>query len=114
MKKRSALIFGLLAVLLAFSVVLAGCDAPNKDDGGGGGGGTNQFVGTWNSSAGTLTFRADLTATYSAGPQSGTYTHSGNTATLTLSTNPSNPYPATINGQGKLNCMGVEWTKQTS
>ena len=31
MKKRSALIFGLLAVVLAFSMVLAGCDDPNND-----------------------------------------------------------------------------------
>ena len=33
MNKRSALIFGLLAAVLAFSLVLAGCDDPNKDNG---------------------------------------------------------------------------------
>ena len=37
MKKRSALIFGLLAVVLVFSLVLAGC----KDTNGGGGGDNN-------------------------------------------------------------------------
>ena len=33
MKKRSTLIFGLLAALLAFSMVLAGCKDPNGDEG---------------------------------------------------------------------------------
>ena len=33
MKKRSTLIFGLLAALLAFSMVLAGCKDPNNDSG---------------------------------------------------------------------------------
>ena len=38
MKKRSALFFGLLAAVLAFSMVLAGCEDPNGSDGDGGGG----------------------------------------------------------------------------
>ena len=38
MKKRSTLIFGLLAAVLAFSMVLAGCEDPNGSDGDGGGG----------------------------------------------------------------------------
>ena len=35
MKKRSALIFGLLAALLALSMVLTGCPTDAEDDGGG-------------------------------------------------------------------------------
>ena len=36
MKKRSTLIFGLLAAVLAFSMVLAGCDDPNGSEDTGG------------------------------------------------------------------------------
>ena len=61
MKKRSTLIFGLLAALLAFSMVLAGCDDPNKDNGGGGGGPSipEGMIGTWTHGSYTLVITAD-------------------------------------------------------
>ena len=116
MKKRSALIFGLLAVLLAFSMVLTGCPDPNKDDGGGGGGG-NPFLGTWQTTiqqyTETLTFNNDGTFTSSWGADdSGTYTVNGNTATMTFN-NPSAPQAtATINVVGTfITSYGDVYTK---
>ena len=115
MKKRSALIFGLLAVLLAFSMVLTGCPDPNKDDGGGGGGG-NPFLGTWQAtiqqSTETLTFNNDGTFTSSWGADfGGTYTANGNTAAITPNSPLASQTIATINAQGQLNYMGFVYTK---
>ena len=54
MKKRSALIFGLLAALLALGMAVTGCSNGSTDDGGGGAaefpaawGGTGGYAQTW-------------------------------------------------------------------
>ena len=89
MKKRSALIFGLPAMVLAFSMVLAGCEDPNGGGGGGGGGGDDgitidSFVGEWE---GITNSNATLTVTKVAEQDKFTLVYSwgsgGNAATYT-------------------------------
>ena len=50
MKKKSSLILGMLAALLAFSLVLTGCPDPNKDDDGSETGIPAAMVGSWTAS----------------------------------------------------------------
>jgi hypothetical protein len=93
MKHNKVLLMGMLAVLLAFGLVLAGCDTGtgsggNTDGGGNTGGGGNPFVGKWVDDDDTMEFKADLTWTWidednPSKTQSGTYAPNGNTTKLT-------------------------------
>jgi hypothetical protein len=102
MKTKRFFLFGLPVVLLALGLVvsasltLAGCST-DSDDGNGGtngnGGGDNPFVGVWNGTATLGENSANATVTVTAAGwniictvanmnESGTYTRSGNTASL--------------------------------
>jgi hypothetical protein len=64
--------------------VSAGGGGGGGEEGGGGGGGDNPFVGTWSSSSGQqLVFSSDSTVNANW-MGNGTYTYSGNTATVTF------------------------------
>jgi hypothetical protein len=89
MKKNTCFVTGMLAILLVFGLVLGGCPTKADDDDDG-----NPFEGKWTGTASIGGERADATInvtdsawTFScpdAGmSESGTYTRSGNTATLT-------------------------------
>jgi hypothetical protein len=90
--KNKLFLAGMFGMVLAFGIVVIGCDNGSTDNEGGGGSG-NPFVGTWNGTA-TLNSQsapAVITVTGStwnfvcqtAGMnESGSYTYSGNSATL--------------------------------
>ena len=104
MKKSNLFRLGMLVALLTFGLVLTGCD--NGDDGGGGD--NNPFLGTW---TGTATDpsgdSAQAIAVFTQNEwtvliplarisENGTYTHSGNTATVFI--NGDNVGTSTISG----------------
>jgi hypothetical protein len=83
---RFCRIAGLTVVLLALTLLPAGCD--NGSTSGGGGGGGNSFVGKWRGDDDTMEFTANLTWTWTDDDEpdktsSGTYAPSGGTAKLT-------------------------------
>jgi putative transposon-encoded protein len=89
MKKYSAFMAGILGFLLVFGFALTACDSGGDDDSNktDDSGSSNPFLGTWSGREGfTLTIGAsdwtikENTQEY----MKGTYTHSGNSATLTV------------------------------
>jgi hypothetical protein len=67
MKKNSIFMTGMLALLLAFGLVLAGCPTDSDDDGGGGGGGgggniDSKLVGKWSRGEGTSNITIEITS----------------------------------------------------
>jgi hypothetical protein len=91
--KRKGLFWGMAVLVLTFGLVWAGCSGHSPGAGLGDGDGTNPFIGSW---SGTATFYGqtapatiavtDSTWSFNvpAAPmyETGTYTYSGNTATL--------------------------------
>ena len=119
MKKRSALIFGLLAVVLAFSMVLAGCDDPNKESGStpppGGGITIASFEGEWENSFNHST----LTVTKVAGENKFTlvYSNNNNSSTYTYTLSYTGSIEDFSSNGGQFNFKGVPFTgvgKRTS
>jgi hypothetical protein len=72
MKTKRGLYLGFVVLALTAMFVLAGCDSD---------GGDNPFVGTW--VGGGVTVTITDSSWEAVGMAKGTYTHSGNTATLT-------------------------------
>jgi hypothetical protein len=83
--KKNVLFVGMLVIALVFGLLIAGCDTGTNSD-------SNPFVGMWIRDDITLTIRADSTWSIIRTPEDkdkftprkGTYTYSGNTATLAL------------------------------
>jgi len=118
MKKKFFLV--MFSILLVLGLLMAGCDFLSLDDSGGGsnsGSGSNPFAGTsWqgliNGESGTFTFTSStswkMSGVYGGG-SSGTYTYSGNKATLTA--NGEYAGTATISGNNlKLSWGGIDFT----
>ena len=80
---------GIIALLAVIGFSMAACDNGTTDNGGG-----NPFVGTWNGSDGdgdairlvvtSSTWTVSWPGNPEWGTESGTYTYSGNTATLSM------------------------------
>lgn len=119
------LLTGMSVMVLAFGLVVMGCDDGNNNNGGGGG---NPFIGIWYGEAPgpcyvTFTVAESAwtqtqTGTVS-GSCSGTYTYSGNNALFTATAasgelasyvTVGSPWPATISGS-TLIASGVTYTK---
>jgi hypothetical protein len=120
MAKKSFLA-GMLAAALVFGFAVAGC---SSGSGGGGSGGGNPFVGKWRADDNTLEFKSNLTWTYTDDDESdknanGTYTVSGNSATLKVTAAGDEIIRAMIDGQtitltnNTFTLRGVTWTKLT-
>jgi hypothetical protein len=111
MKNKLVLAFG---VLLIWGLVLIGCDTGTGGTGTGGTGtGGNPFIGTWKGASFTdqyFTFRADLTLTYgnSAYTFSGTYSYSGNSATISSR---GATYPIEIGSDGTFTYLSQKFKK---
>jgi hypothetical protein len=115
--KNKLFLAGMLAMALAFGLIMTGCPTDTDDDDGGGGSlPATEAVGTWTKSIHTLTINADGTGTYSyydvkvtaatlelsmGGTSMGTanYTVSGNTLTVT-------------GGTSATDSLNGTWTKQ--
>jgi hypothetical protein len=89
--KKNGLFLAMLGIVLAFGLLVTGCDNGNNNGSNGGGG--NPFIGTWigtDSSNNTITIvfaESTFTETQEgsvSGICNGTYTYSGNIATLTM------------------------------
>jgi len=77
-------LLGIIAFVAVIGFSMVGC----KNDDDGGGGDSNPFIGTWRSSNGyVMVFAAStFTITSSGGSvESGSYTYSGNSASMTVS-----------------------------
>jgi ABC-type proline/glycine betaine transport system substrate-binding protein len=84
MKKRNVFLPGLLVVLLAMGLLLAGCGPEEEEKADP----VNPFIGTWRSANGfVMVFAASTFTITSAGGsvESGSYTWSGNSASMTVS-----------------------------
>jgi hypothetical protein len=106
--KNKKFFAGMLALM--FALLVAGCD--NGSTGGGNstpGGNENPFIGTWRSAGGEFTFYADLTFHTITGGPHGTYTYSGNKATLRQD---GYTYPIEIGDDGSFTYLSGKYKKQ--
>ena len=109
---------GILAMVLVFGILVVGCDN-GTTSGNGGTTQTNNFTGTnWGSGSETLSFSSATawSATLVTNPVitvSGTYTFSGNVATLTITTGGTGSGTATISGNSISLTITIDGTQFT-
>ena len=78
--KNKGNVLGMLVIVLVFGMVVVGCDNGSTD--------SNSFVGTWIGTDGDgdpvtlVCTTTNWTASFYDGTETGTYTYSGNTATI--------------------------------
>ena len=106
-------LLGIIAFVAVIGFSMVGCE--NDDDGGGGG--SNPFIGTWKSSNGyVMVFAAStFTITSASGSvESGSYTWSGNSASMTVSSgaNFGQTFNVTISGGTTLSFGSNTYIKQ--